>query len=82
MELGLERHDLNSIESQYSGKGDNRCLEEVVSTFLNRPSLKPRWQAVINALKSEMVDEGALAVEIEEAYGESNTNRIGKTNLV
>ena len=70
MKLGLGRRDLDNIEDQYSTKGAGRCLEEVVSMYLNRPSLQPTWQAIIDALKSKMVNEEALGVEIEERYGE------------
>ena len=78
MKLGLELSDLDNIESQYGSRGNDRCLENVVSTFLNRPSLNPTWQLVIDALKSKMVDEEALAVSIEGTYGEFDIKQVRK----
>ena len=68
--LGIKRHNLNNIEDQYGTKGNDRCLEEMVATFLNSPDLSPTWKTVINALKHEVVGEGALADKIERKYGE------------
>ena len=67
--LGLGKPTLDNIEDQYHHK-NNRCLEEMISTYLKRPSLKPSWQALINVLKSKDVDEGGLARKIEGDCGE------------
>ena len=66
--LGVKRANLNNIEDQYLSRGNNRCLEEMVSIFLNSPDLNRTWKCVIDALRHELVGEGALALEIERRY--------------
>ena len=79
IKLQLKRQDLDNIASEYESKGNIRCLEEVVCMFLNRPSRNPTWKVMINALKSKIVNEEALAVEIKERYGESDIKKKQKT---
>ena len=65
--LGIPVSDLKTIESEHHGN-IGRCLEEVVSLWLRRPSLNPRWQTLIDALQAKSVDEVALAYKIKEKY--------------
>ena len=49
-----------------------------MSTFLKKQSLNPTWQAVIDALKDEAVNEEALAAEIERRYGKPDMKQGGE----
>ena len=82
IKLQLKRQDLDNIASEYESKGNIRCLEEVVSMFLNRPSRNPTWKVIINALRSKIVNEEALAVEIKERYGESDIKNPPENTLI
>ena len=73
---------LNSIESKHQGCGSDRFLEEVVLEFLNRQNPKPTWLAVINALKHQQVDEGALANEIERRFEQPDTKQDPQTVIL
>ena len=70
--LGVDRSILDNIEAEHSSKGNERCLEELVSTFLKRQNSNPTWQVVIDALKHKVVGEEVLAEEIERRYGEAD----------
>ena len=69
--LSIERSILGNIEAEHSN--NDRCLEEMISTFLKRRSPNPTWQVVINALKHKVVAEGALAEELEKKYSSELT---------
>lgn len=62
--LGVPYHKVDSIHTQH---GDpQKCLCFVLVEFLRR--LRPTWRAIVNALKSPMVDFPALAQELESRH--------------
>ncbi len=54
IQLDIKVSDLDDIEDTY--KGNDRRLEEMVCIWLKN---RPNWEALIAALKSPQVDEGA-----------------------
>lgn len=61
-ELGFQRDDVVSIEQQFSDS--ERCLEEVLTSWLTKPSMNPSWQSLTEALNSKMVNRSDIAEEI------------------
>ena len=49
-------------------RDDGEALNDVIKTWLQRSTPRPTWKAIIRALRSESVKEGALADEIARKY--------------
>ena len=62
--MGLEDHDLRTIEQNYHGDNE-RCKHAVLSHYLRSAKL-PTWKAVADAL--HLMREYAVAMKIEEKY--------------
>jgi len=56
---------LDCFKAQYSDPGDQ--LREVLKTWLTS-SKNPTWRAVIDALKSHVIEEAQLARELQQKY--------------
>ena len=64
VKLGLEDHELRTIEQNY--RGDNeRCKHEVLSCWLRNAKL-PTWKAVADAL--QQMGEHTVALKIRAKY--------------
>ena len=73
VKLGLEDHELSTIEQNY--RGDNeRCKHEVLSRWL-RSAKHPTWKAIVDAL--QQMKEQAVASKIQAKYCISSTDTAG-----
>ena len=69
VKLGLEDHELRTIERNY--RGDNeRCKHEVLSRWLRSAKL-PTWKVVTDAL--QQMGEHAIASKIQARHCSSST---------
>ena len=74
VKLGLEDHELSTIEQNH--RGDNeRCKSEVLSRWLRSAKLPPTWKAVVDAL--QQMGEHAVARKIQAKYCSSSTDTAG-----
>ena len=69
VKLGLEDHELSTIELNYHGDSE-RCKLEMMSRWLRSAKL-PTWKAVADAL--HLMEEHRVALEIREKYYNSST---------
>lgn len=58
--LGVHATILENTEYQYF-RNTEQCLEKTLLDWLRRPTLRPTWQALINALKDKIVGEEGAA---------------------
>ena len=65
IELNLEQHQLRAI-SQSHHQNAIQCYIEVFSLWENKASPSFTWATIIDALRSPIVEENALAQEIED----------------
>ena len=56
---------LDCIKVQYDDPGDQ--LREVVKAWLTSTD-NPTWEGVIEALKSPVIDDSLLAMELQQRY--------------
>ena len=63
--MGLEDHELRTIEHNYRGDGSERCKHEVLSRYLRNAKL-PTWKAVADAL--HLMGEDRVAWKIQAKY--------------
>ncbi len=70
IELGLNIVKLNDIEERY--RGNDRRMEEVVSEWLNKQSLNPCWQSLVDVLKDRTVGEEGVAAAIVKKFIKTN----------
>ena len=70
VKLGLEDHELRTIEQNYRGDGSERCKHEVLSCWLRNTEL-PTWQAVADALCQ--VGEHKVAAKIQSKHCSSSS---------
>ena len=64
--LQLDRELLRGIKSDNSD--DIASCRDMFTEWLVRPELQPSWKKLIEALKSDVVSEVELAVELSEKY--------------
>ena len=74
VKLGLEDHELRTIEQNYRGDGSERCKHEVLSRYLRSAKL-PTWKAVVDAL--QQMGEQAVALKIQAKYCSSSSDTAG-----
>ena len=73
VKLGLEDHELSSIDQDF--RGDNeRCKHEMLSRWLRSAKL-PTWKAIVDAL--QQMGEHAVASRIQAKYCSSSTDTAG-----
>ena len=70
VKLGLEDHELRTIEQNHRGDGNERCKHEMLSRWL-RSSKLPTWKAVVDAL--QQMGEQAVASKIRAKYCSSSS---------
>ena len=70
VKLGLEDHELSTIEQNYRGDGNERCKHEMLSRWLRSDKLST-WKAVVDAL--QRMGEQAVASRIRAKYCCSST---------
>ena len=70
VKLGLEDHELSTIEQNYRGDGNERCKHEMLSRWL-RSAKRPTWKAVVDAL--QQMREHTVALKIRAKYCSSST---------
>ena len=70
VKLGLEDHELRTIEQNYHGDGNDRCKLEMLSRWL-RSGKSPTWKAVDDAL--QLMGEHAVALKIQAKYCSPST---------
>jgi len=64
--LGLIPTELSNIEAQYQDL--DRRLQEMLSKWLNNDNLSPSWTSLVAALRSKIVEETCLALDIEQEH--------------
>ena len=65
LDLGIESHELRTI-SKYHPQSTMQCCFEVFSLWQNKADPPFTWATIIDALRSPIVEETALAQEIED----------------
>ena len=65
LDLGIEQHQLKTI-SQYHPHNAIRCYSEVFSLWQKKADPPFTWATIIDTLRSPIVEENALAQEIED----------------
>ena len=65
VKLGLEDHELRTIDHDFRGDGNERCKHEVLSHWL-RNAKRPTWKAVTDALC--LMGEHKVALKIQTKY--------------
>ena len=70
VKLGVEDHELRTIERNYRGDGNERCKLEMLSRWLQSGKL-PTWKAIIDAL--HLMGERAVASKIQAKYYRPST---------
>lgn len=76
LELGLDTSELDSIKGS-----DEECLREMISTWLNKRTLNPSWQSILEALRSTLVGHEGVAADIEEKFVTAGGSEIAATGL-
>ena len=71
VKLGLEDHELSSIDRDFRGDGIECCKHEVLSRWLRSAKL-PTWEAIAAAL--QQMGEHAVASKIQAKYCSSSTD--------
>ena len=71
IKLGLQDHQLRTIEQNYRGDGNERCKHEVLSCWLRNAKL-PTWETVAAVLC--LMGEHKVALKIREKYYSSSTD--------
>ena len=74
VKLGLEDHELSTIDNDFHGKGNERCKHEMLSQWLRNAKLLT-WKAVADAL--QQMGEHAVAFKIRTKYCSSSTDTHG-----
>ena len=74
VKLGLEDHELSSIDQDFRGDGNERCKHEMLSRWLRSAKL-PTWKAIVDAL--QQMGEQAVASKIQAKYCSSSTDTAG-----
>ena len=70
VKLGLQDHELRTIEQNYRGD-DERCKHEMLSCWLRTAKL-PTWKAVADAL--HVMGEHTVVAKIQAKYCSSSTD--------
>ena len=65
IQLQVDVGSLDRFKVQYTDRGDQ--LLEVIKTWLTT-SKNPTWEAMFEALKSPVIGEGRLAMELQQKY--------------
>ena len=65
VELKVKISTLKSIEARYDDA--KSCLREVIAVWLKEDE-HPTWQSLVDALRTQVVDEPRLAAELEAKY--------------
>ena len=65
LDLGIEQHQLNTI-SHYHPRNPIRCYSEVFGLWQEKADLPFTWATILDTLRSPIVEENALAQEIED----------------
>ena len=65
LDLGIEQHQLNTI-SQCHHQDAIECYAEVFSLWQKKADPPFTWATIIDTLRSPIVEENALAQEIED----------------
>ena len=65
VKLGLEDHELRTIEQDFRGDGNERCKHEVLSCWLRNAKCHA-WKAVADAL--HLMGEHKVALKIQAKY--------------
>ena len=74
VKLGLEDHELSSIDQDFRGDGNKRCKHEMLSRWLRSAKL-PTWKAIVDAL--QQMGEHGVASKIQAKYCSSSTDTAG-----
>ena len=69
IQLRVDLGSLDSIKVQYTDPRDQ--LREVIKTWLTT-SKNPTWEVIVEALKSPIVEEGRLAMDLQQKYCSSS----------
>ena len=65
VKLGLQDHELRTIEQNHRGDGNERCKHEMLGRWLRNAKL-PTWKAVVDAL--QQMGEQAVALDVQAKY--------------
>ena len=79
VKLGLEDHELSTIEQNYRGDGNERCKHEMLSRWLRSDKLST-WKAIVDAL--QQMGEHTVASKILAKYCSSSTDTAGMCVLI
>ena len=69
--LNFPRRRLNTILSE--NKDKDKCLALLCEEWI-RGKEEPCWQDIVEALKSDLVNEEEIAISLEEKYGDGKNN--------
>lgn len=69
LQLRVRVDCLNSVMVQYPDPRDQ--LREVIKTWLTT-SENPTWEVIVEALKSPVIEEGRLAMDLQQKYCSSS----------
>ena len=61
--LGVLKAELDAMTGT-----DQDCLESMLSKWLKGIDPFPKWRALVDVLESKAVDEGKLAIELQERF--------------
>ena len=67
LDLGLPVNILETIKQE--SQDITECLRSMLLEWLKMTALKPNWKKLIDVLQNKVINEGALAVAIENKYG-------------
>lgn len=68
LELGVPKHTLESIRCQYGMLGEDMCMTDMLSTWLNSRAEEPTWAEVVSAVSR--MGNRRVARKIAESHGE------------
>ena len=66
LKLGLPFYKVEGIQSNYHNPRDR--LLQVITEFLRQEQTGPTWRIIVDALRSSVVNESALAKRVEAAH--------------
>ena len=77
--LGLQKPAVEEIHMQWRDPGDQ--LRHVIAVFLRQKETRPTWRVIVKALRSPLIEEHALAKEIERRHsGKRSLGDLSKAN--
>ena len=70
LEMGVPIHTLKSIRCQYAVQGEDMCMIEMLSTWLDSHVEEPTWAEVVSAVSC--MGNKRVARRIAKKHGEFN----------